>query len=100
MEFKGTKKEWLKSESSIGFVYALNEKKEKNAFSFHINNDGEISEKEIEANALLISKAPEMLGMLQKVLIHVDWSYENWTSNHGEIIENEIKELIKEATEL
>jgi len=35
-----------------------------------------------------------MRDMLEKVLIHVDWSYENWTSNHGEIIKSEIKELL------
>jgi len=42
----------------------------------------------------LIIKAQKMQDMLKKVFIHVDWSYENWTSNHGEIIKSEIKELL------
>jgi len=42
----------------------------------------------------LIINAQKMRDMLEKVLIHVDWSYENWTSNHGEIIKSEIKELL------
>ena len=46
---------------------------------------------EARANALLISKAPEMLEMLEKVLSE----YTCDPSTH-----NEIEQLIKEATEL
>ena len=51
------------------------------------------TDKEIEANALLISKAPEMLEMLQKLKIMCD---------HLKIahISQEIEQLIKEATEI
>ena len=93
MKFKGTKTQWLKSENSIGFVYALNEKKEKNVFSLNINNDSKVSDEEIKANALLISKAPEMLEMLKQCFYRLE------NSNHRDF-PNKIKQLIKEATEL
>lgn len=48
-----------------------------------------------EANALLISKAPEMLDMLKSIVL-------TWDSNGNfdEEYFNNIKQLIKEATEL
>lgn len=93
MEFKGTKGKWEIAGSEKTFVYALNESKDRNAFSFNINNDGRISLEEIQANALLISKAPEMLEMLQKVSVMCE---------HLKIVhvKNEIDKLIKQATEI
>jgi hypothetical protein len=48
--------------------------------------------KKWEANCLLISKAPEMLEMLQ--------SLENDNGSIPELMWNKIKQLIKEATEI
>lgn len=54
---------------------------------------------EIEiANALLISKAPEMLEMLDKIITHFSGLDKLYT-NDKRILEN-AKQLIKEATEL
>ena len=51
------------------------------------------TDKEIEANALLISKAPEMLEMLKKCKMMCD----HLNIHH---VSNELNTLIKEATEL
>ena len=53
-----------------------------------------------DANALLISKAPELLSKLKEVLFIIDWSYEAWTSNDGINMKEEIEKLLKEAIEL
>lgn len=54
-----------------------------------------MSREEMEANALLISKAPEMLQMLQYILKEYKDS-ECFSSHDSQLIEN----LIKQATEL
>lgn len=91
MEFKGTKNKW----EVVGtFVYALNNEG-TNTFSISINNDGKTSKEEQEANALLISKAPEMLGMLKLWCMDM----EERGRAYGECYEM-TKQLIKEATEL
>ena len=59
------------------------------------------SREEMEANALLISKAPEMLEMLNILL----YDYKNYTQNilqdiHRNNRINEIEKLIKQATDL
>jgi len=94
MEFKGTKTKWIKSKNSIGFVYAekLDGNTKVNAFSLNINNDGRISNEEIKANALLISKSPELLDMLNE-LTNI--------KSHSFILDElqeKAKQLIKEAT--
>lgn len=91
-DFKGTKTKWQRSENSIGFVYALKENEVENAFSFNINNDGHLSDEEISANSLLISKAPEMLKALKTALILINDNYGNF--------KNEIQQLIEEATNI
>ncbi len=97
MEFKGTKGKW-----------EINPKASRNVRFKNLTiancSSGQNGENEIEekANALLISKAPEMLEMLNQLIIQI----ETFTKgNIGEIeyFEPEIKkakQLIKEATEL
>ena len=91
MEFKGTKGKWeifidsvIKSEIFImtGKIPIIR---------IAVNNY--INKKEAKANALLISKAPEMLEMLKRC--------EYWISacNEDANILKDISELIKEATE-
>jgi hypothetical protein len=84
MEFKGTKGKWnllsnvswceIQTESPIKSICAINKNIE-----------------EYEANALLISKAPEMLEMLQSIV-----------SSEMTLlaIRKEARQLIKEATEI
>ena len=53
-----------------------------------------------EAKKMETNQKKKFIDMLQKVLIHVDWSYENWTSNHGLEIKEEIQNLIKTTTNI
>ena len=92
-EFKGTKTEWQLAEGDKTFVYALNEKG-TNAFSLSINNDGKTSLKEQQANALLISKAPQILSQLIKLYNSID----SCIDLTPELLK-ETQQLIKEATE-
>ena len=81
MEFKGTKGEWyinrfgnvVSENEEVAYMPSLTEKEHK------------------KANALLISKAPEMLKMLEYLSKHIV----NESS-----VNDKIKNLIKEATEL
>lgn len=96
MKFKGTKGKWHVSGLDQTFVYALN-KKGTNSFSLNINNDGKTDIKEQQANALLISKAPEMLEMLQRV---VSDFYEDGLKIVSITNINNIEKLINQATEI
>lgn len=95
MEFKGSKGKW-----EVNKVFYVQGVDSYIPIKSSIENRGWIAEakwehvnegmsiEEFEANALLISKAPEMLAMLEWIL-------------SGQFIDNsEIEQLIKEATEL
>jgi hypothetical protein len=99
MEFKGIKGKW-------SFEQEYDNKYKQETFvisSKDANIDTFVSVwsgnfngiEEARANALLISKAPEMLSMLQRI-------YSSWyTSEPDEDLPiQEIQQLIKEATEL
>ena len=85
-EFKGTKTKWNKMDASrFGIPFIIYNEKEETIFQCY----GE----DAKANALLISKAPEMLDMLNKIAPTLE--------RYGEIEQHkEVIELIKEATEL
>lgn len=113
--FKGTKNKWV-SNYSNGSWLIQDLETYKDGFKSSIAevywfNDGKDT---AEYNALLISKAPEMLDMLQKakvelsrikgsMMAHPDCvhgsEFDDYTSSAQEC-ENEIELLIKEATEL
>lgn len=79
-EFKGTKGKWSYRYVS-GFIKIISEN--------HYDIMDAPNEK--EANALLISKAPEMLEMLNFIVENVDISM---------YAQEKIEQLIKEATEI
>lgn len=92
-EFKGTRGEWYLQEYSDAYTNIVR------------CNDGEGCETlwicnihgsgiENRANALLISKSPEMLEMLENVVIHLKEH-----DMHGKFAD-QIEQLIKEATEI
>ena len=87
MEFKGTKGKWIIAQNNVN-IWADNTKvancdNNSQASMYRIKD-----EEEMKYNALLISKAPEMLEMLQSIA-------------DGECPDlKDIKKLIKEATEL
>ncbi len=88
-EFKGTKGKWFvrKYDFSTNVLTTEMNALGNESICF-LNSKSDFND---EANALLISKAPEMLEMLKDIL----------SSMRGEnfnISENEIEQLIKEAT--
>ena len=84
MEFKGTKGKWKLSHDSMTII-------DENELPIS-KQSGRVNLKNWEANALLISKAPEMLEMLNLLLEGKD-SIPEWKKEKA-------KQLIKEATEL
>lgn len=98
MEFKGTQGKWkvefYSSNNETKEVYCIqNENFDSLPTDLHVVNSYNVENSEVQrANALLISKAPEMLEMLQSL------------ENDDNIIPfgmwNKIEKLIKEATEL
>jgi hypothetical protein len=92
MEFKGTKGKW---NAKLGDVYSENQQDDE--IICELQN---YKSEKAKANALLISKAPEMLEMLKVILDSVDWSDNVWVNSEGRYIENKIEQLIKEATEI
>jgi hypothetical protein len=102
MEFKGTKEKWFidNEESHImtNGIYCNVISTEKTISLADVYGDDE----EAQANALLISKAPEMLEMLQSVLKLQKENYGNGMKTHVAMItkSKEIEQLIKEATEI
>jgi hypothetical protein len=98
-EFKGTKGDWEFSMCQISEQININSGliNIANVFSYDVlcvENDIE----EAKANALLISKAPEMLEMLKEII--TDWEFGN---EDNFIMANNIdkaKKIIKEATEV
>lgn len=97
-EFKGTKGKWV-----VGIVPEYNDTLKSAMLEVQsdyywvckVQNNGMIQSEEGNANALLISKAPEMLKMLREFL----------AINGGciqDVVKHKIKvaKLIKEATEI
>lgn len=88
MEFKGTKGKWSIFETAVG--YRIDSQTQSRTVC---SNVPDLKTEEDTANALLISKAPEMLEILQKVSVMCE---------HLKIahVKNEIDKLIKQATEI
>jgi hypothetical protein len=93
MEFKGTKGRWKLAENEYGYYTSVrNLDDTRKVCVSRVNNQIESN-----ANLLLISKAPEMLDMLNE-LIHA-FEGENLHGFQEERL-SEANQLIKEATEL
>ena len=90
--FKGTKGKWKEHKNAFCCVISDTGILVANCGgrTSNINPDDLINEQ--KANALLISKAPEMLEMLEEIIQSQLLS--------GSTIDPKIKQLIKEATEL
>ena len=99
MEFKGTKKKWITEKFDL-------EGYEKSILIVSKNDNKQIAEVNFEYlrnddyfyNALLISKAPEMLEMLIKLkdaILELMEHQDGWEEDY-----EELEKLIKEATEL
>lgn len=107
MEFKGTKGKWRRSQNKTGDIEISGAGFDKLAIvnfypegfrEKYINGkitgspapDSTTFRTECLYNALLISKAPEMLEILKKTIPHLPYLG---------ILQNDIKQLIEEATE-
>jgi hypothetical protein len=86
MEFKGTKGKW---EISLNDIKA-NEQIIVTAYGFFVKGKYTHTE-ETKANSLLISKAPEMLEMLKRIMK----TYDKGTQTYLDC-----QKLIKEATQI
>lgn len=89
-EFKGTKGKWER----VGSIVYMDENSKTIYPHYECGGFG----MERDANALLISKAPEMLEML----ICCQHEFDNYLKafGQGSLLKNKIEQLIKEATEL
>lgn len=90
MEFKGTKGKWEVAENEYGYLTSVYTDNSQNPNPFRTICVSRVNDQEqSNANLLLISKAPEMLEMLKRI---VDYG--------GVANFDYIKQLIKEATEI
>jgi hypothetical protein len=94
MEFKGTKETWVLIKNDI----CSQEKIISTALGFIVEGKYTINE-ETKANALLISKAPEMLEMLKEIykIENGAFALQSFDIN---LLKSKIEQLIKEATEI
>jgi hypothetical protein len=97
MEFKGTKGKWWSCciKTTPHYVFSAGgDNTVICAFSKKQDMRDELPDEEFRANALLISKAPEMLNELENIV-------DCWDKNvFQELDIDAIRKLIKEATEL
>lgn len=91
MEFKGTKGKWVVKRAKRTFPsctkWQIINENEDSLFEVELAE----SDEAMEANALLISKAPEILEMLIRMRDNEDWDITDLL---------DLKQLIKEATEI
>ena len=108
-EFKGTKGKWKIKDIKSPFETTINSSEYRIAEVKHFGgkNFNDPIEKEAKANALLISKAPEMLEMLKYFTAFPDEDFEEDMDKHISFPMTvdarkikEAKQLIKEVTEL
>jgi hypothetical protein len=97
MEFKGTKGKWRNIVLGDRNVIGNDENSTLHFIDCWLAGIGGIeTNEEAKANALLISKAPEMLEMLEKVL-----NLNNSAKEHiSEKFFSDVEQLIKEATKI
>ena len=102
MQFKGTKGKWRLESNNSGLIKRVH----VNDYGFaevYFNTNSQ-SEEEYEANALLISKAPELLEKLNELTQIVNGYIQEQANNNcfpNDIIQKVLKaeQLIKEATD-
>jgi hypothetical protein len=90
MEFKGTKGKWEIRKGVFGFDEGVTLISSNVDIAMVYQGTENVYEE--EANALLISKAPEMLEMLKEI--------HSFLSSGTRINSDDIYQLIKEATEI
>ena len=101
MEFKGTKKQWnvVKDKTALINVGNIIYRPEIKLDDFDSWEDyHDVTEIESIYNALLISKSPEMLEMLQWFVENFEGVFHEGTETDNKVKES--KQLIKQATEL
>lgn len=95
MEFKGAKGKWIVKSLDDTFI-----RSEENDCNIATLDGANFFYNEKKANALLISKAPEMLDMLEKCRTQLILCTLLDRSGQCSEMVDEIEQLIKEATEL
>lgn len=95
MEFKGKKEKWEVFTDSYTNKITIYPSDSTVAICYMAN-----TYKKDKYDALLISKAHEMLEMLQRLRKDVDFGFSSWGNDKGLMLSEELDSLIKEATEL
>jgi hypothetical protein len=99
MEFKGTKGKWKESSSNVkGILISVKNPNRDICTVWQYDNDF-LETREAKANALLISKAPEMLEMLKELKGVFDKYSVDFESEFFKY-KQPLEQLIKEATEI
>jgi hypothetical protein len=96
MEFKGTKGKWQIKEKNASII----DENEKSIVCWHgvATSTFWKDEVELKSNSLLISKAPEMLEMLNWFANEFEDVFHEGTETNDMVLK--AKQLIKEATEI
>ena len=94
--FKGTKGKWVFHKYAKGTVQSENGRTIANYMVYSTNTDNGEHIEESMYNALLCSKAPEMLEMLE-IIVNADFNDGSW---NYQACMDKARQLIKEATEL
>ncbi len=95
MEFKGTKGKWeVMDASRFAVPFIVFNDNDETIFQCYNTKQGN----DAQANALLISKAPEMLEMLKNYLADLNNIIPSSDAQRSRIYD--IEQLIKEATEI
>jgi len=103
MEFKGTKGKWVINEMDrYSRLINIESDEGKKICETLCGNESHPDRQDAEFNALLISKAPEMLQMLIEISKTAERVWETNEENEffDEIDFAELDDLIKEATEI
>ena len=91
MDSKFTKGEWVLANNDMGYYTSVRNKENTRKICVsRVNNQDENN-----ANLLLISKAPKMLEMLERINRELEEGY-----NIRSSMQQEIKQLVTEATQI
>lgn len=101
MEFKGTKGKWIlrENKSTVVSDEQCLVARVFDGKGYALLDDKQQSEGIVEANALLMSKAPELLEMLSRV-VYMTSVCEGTFADFRERYNVEIEQLIKQATDI
>lgn len=97
MEFLGTKGRWYLQEYTDAYTNIIRCDAGKGFETIYIASTLQSTNKETRYNAQIMAHAPQLLEMLQKIVLVTD-TYKGDFNDFKERYNSEIKDLIKQAT--